>query len=74
MHLHRLFLLPMITIYVIESIAGKIRYTGMAADVQHRLKEHNSGKTDLQKGVCPGRLFIPDSNRIGLQQEHEKSV
>ena len=47
------FVLDMITVYVIESLSDSTWYTGMAINAIARLKEHNSGKNRFTKGHLP---------------------
>jgi predicted GIY-YIG superfamily endonuclease len=58
----------MITVYVLLSLEDGATYVGMASDASKRLKEHNHGKNRYTKGTYPGKLFIPNTTLIGLQQ------
>jgi putative endonuclease len=50
----------MIAVYVIESIADKTWYTGMAKDAVARLKEHNAGKNRFTKGHRPWKIIYTE--------------
>jgi len=50
----------MITVYVIESLKDQIWYTGMAKDVNRRLKDHNSGKNRFTKGHIPWKIVYTE--------------
>ncbi|MCU0334622.1 MAG: GIY-YIG nuclease family protein [Chitinophagaceae bacterium] len=52
----------MVTVYVIESEKDGIRYTGMALDTLHRLKEHNAGKSRFTKGYRPWRIIYTEQH------------
>jgi predicted GIY-YIG superfamily endonuclease len=50
----------MITIYIIQSEIDGTYYTGMASDVEKRLKEHNSGKSKYTKSKKPWKLVYQE--------------
>jgi putative endonuclease len=52
----------MVTVYVIESLTDKTRYTGMALDAQKRLAEHNAGKNRFTKGHRPWKLIYTEAH------------
>ena len=52
------FLIHMITVYVIESLKDATWYTGMAMDAASRLKEHNAGKNRFTKGHIPWKIIF----------------
>ena len=44
-------------VYMIRSLKSGVIYVGMAKDVEHRLDEHNSGKSKFTKGHFPFELI-----------------
>ncbi|MCC6372622.1 MAG: GIY-YIG nuclease family protein [Bacteroidia bacterium] len=49
----------MFFVYIIVSEINGLRfYVGMTANIDTRLKEHNSGKTKSTKGYIPWSLFF----------------
>ena len=44
---------------IVSEVDGRI-YVGMATDPEHRLTEHNKGKTFSTKGFVPWRLFYKE--------------
>ena len=48
----------MFFVYVIRSAVDKRFYVGLCADLERRLKEHNSGKTFSTKAYRPWKLFF----------------
>ena len=50
----------MVMVYVIESIADRIHYTGIALDAEKRLAEHNAGKNRFTKGHRPWKLLYSE--------------
>ncbi len=51
----------MIHVYVLKSLNNWRFYVGMTANVEKRLKEHNSGFTKSTKGYLPWDLFFFES-------------
>ena len=47
-------------VYVIRSRVNGRFYVGMTADVDKRLKEHNSGRTKSTKGYLPWTLVFKE--------------
>ena len=47
-------------VYVIESLADGTWYTGIALNVDNRLKEHNSGKNRFTKGHRPWKIIYTE--------------
>ncbi len=68
----------MITVYVIESLADKTWYTGMAMDAEHRLAEHNQGKNRFTKGHMPWKIIYsevhPDWAQARVREKYLKSA
>ncbi|MDP4664501.1 MAG: GIY-YIG nuclease family protein [Salibacteraceae bacterium] len=57
-------------VYAIKSqVDGRI-YVGMTADIEKRLKEHNSGKTKSTKGFIPWKLIYQE--QIGVRSDARK--
>ena len=50
-----------IKVYVLKSKSSGIYYVGMSKDVNHRLKEHNAGKTKFTKGLRPWEIIHTES-------------
>jgi predicted GIY-YIG superfamily endonuclease len=50
----------MIVIYIIQSEIDGTYYTGMASDLEKRLKEHNSGKSKYTKSKKPWKLVYQE--------------
>ena len=50
----------MITIYVLESLIDTTWYTGIAKNVESRLKEHNAGKNRFTKGHRPWKIIYTE--------------
>lgn len=51
----------MVFVYVIESISDKTWYTGMALNVEARLKEQNHGKNRFTKGHMPWKIIYTET-------------
>ena len=51
----------MVSVYVIESMKDKTWYTGIALEVNKRLREHNSGKNRFTKGHLPWRIIYTEA-------------
>jgi putative endonuclease len=68
----------MILVYVIESLLDQTWYTGMAKDVNNRLKEHNSGKNRFTKGHRPWKIIFteihPDWEAARKKEKYLKSA
>ena len=61
-------------VYVLRSdIDGRL-YKGHANDVAKRLKEHNAGKLNLQKDICPGDQFTLKLLKQNRKQFFVKSI
>jgi len=52
----------MVTVYVIESLKDGTWYTGMALNVEARLKEHNAGKNKFTKGHRPWKIIYTEQH------------
>jgi predicted GIY-YIG superfamily endonuclease len=50
----------MITVYVLKSLAKEIYYTGMTADIDNRLKEHNAGKSKFTSAFTPWEIIYTE--------------
>ena len=50
----------MFFVYAIQSTIAKRIYVGMSSDVEGRVLEHNSGKTQSTKGYKPWTLFYKE--------------
>ena len=48
-------------VYVLKSVDHYRFYVGMTADIERRIKEHNSGKTKSTKGYRPWELVFKES-------------
>src|SRR5215470_8423131 len=57
-----LFFRYMVTVYVIESFKDGIWYTGIAANAEARLKEHNVGKNRFTKGHKPWNIIYAEQH------------
>jgi len=68
----------MVTVYVIESLTDQTWYTGMAKDVNARLKEHNNGKNRFTKGHLPWQIIYtevhPDWESGRIREKYFKSA
>lgn len=68
----------MIKVYVIESLSDQTWYTGMAIDVNNRLKEHNVGKNRFTKGHRPWKIIyqneFPDWVTARVHEKYLKSA
>jgi len=49
-------------VYVIESLTDKTWYTGIALNVENRLKEHNAGKNRFTKGHRPWKIIYSETH------------
>ena len=49
-------------VYVIESLTDKTCYTGIALNVETRLKEHNAGKNGFTKGHRPWKIIYSETH------------
>ena len=49
-------------VYVIESLTDKTWYTGIALNVETRLKEHNAGKNRFTKGHRPWKIIYSETH------------
>jgi len=47
-------------VYVIESLIDKTWYTGIALNIDNRLKEHNLGKNRFTKGHRPWKIIYSE--------------
>ena len=67
----------MVTVYVIESMADKIWYTGIALDAR-RLTEHNNGRSRFSSGHRPWKLIYteqqPDWTAARAREKYLKSA
>lgn len=62
-----------IYVYALKSLKDDRIYVGMTADVNKRLKEHNSGKTKSTKGFLPWILIFTEvCNDRQQAREREK--
>ena len=61
-------------VYVLVSRArGALRfYTGISADVQKRLTEHNAGYTFSTKGYRPWELFFSEKYATRMEARHRE--
>ena len=50
----------LIFVYAIKSLKDGRIYVGMSADIDRRLKEHNSGKSRSTKGYRPWELIYAE--------------
>jgi putative endonuclease len=50
----------MFYVYIIRSLSKNILYTGMATDIQLRLKEHNQGKSKFTSAYIPWELVYSE--------------
>jgi putative endonuclease len=59
----------MYTVYAIRSELDRRIYVGFTADLDRRLKEHNSGKNPSTKGYMPWRLIYEEiqETRLGAR-------
>jgi len=48
------------TVYALRSLVDNRIYVGFTSDLERRLKEHNSGKTQSTKGCRPWKLFFTE--------------
>ena len=48
------------TVYALRSLVDNRIYVGFTSDLERRLKEHNSGKTQSTKGCRPWELFFTE--------------
>ncbi|MBF6610567.1 MAG: GIY-YIG nuclease family protein [Chryseobacterium sp.] len=62
----------MITVYVLKSLKDNARYTGMAKDLERRLKEHNSGKNRFTKGHIPWEIVYIETHDWKTARKREK--
>ncbi len=61
------------TVYVLKSINFDRYYTGMTADLERRLAEHNSGKTKSTKAYKPWKIVYKESfSSRSEARAHEK--
>ena len=60
-------------VYAIKSAKDGRIYVGMCADIEVRLKEHNSGKTKSTKGFKPWKLIYNEEaiNRIEARKREK---
>ena len=65
-------------VYVIESLVDQTWYTGIALDVERRLKEHNVGKNRFTKGHRPWKIIFtethPDWESARKREKYLKSA
>ena len=47
-------------VYILKSLSSAIHYTGIAKDVELRLKDHNRGKSRFTKGHMPWELIYQE--------------
>jgi predicted GIY-YIG superfamily endonuclease len=60
-------------LYILESEKDGIHYIGISEDVNHRLKEHNSGKNHFTKGHRPWRiLYTEEFSTASEARQREK--
>src|SRR5687767_2065849 len=68
----------MVTVYVIESLKDGTWYTGMALNVDARLKEHNQGKNRFTKGHLPWKIIYtenhPDWSSARVREKYLKTA
>jgi predicted GIY-YIG superfamily endonuclease len=68
----------MIGVYVIKCSTSNKNYTGMAEDVNARLKEHNAGKSKFTSGYGPWKLIYteeyPDRESARKREKYLKSA
>ena len=50
----------MVFVYVIQSLTDKTWYTGIALNIENRLKEHNAGKNRFTKGHRPWKIIYSE--------------
>jgi len=62
----RFFLLNGICI-CFESLTDKTWYTGVALNVENRLKEHNAGKNRFTKGHRPWKIIYSETHSNWLE-------
>ena len=60
-------------VYAIQSLKDRRIYVGLSADVEKRVRQHNSGKSKSTKGYVPWRLIYQEelTSRL-LAREREK--
>ena len=67
----------MMFVYVLRSEQDGRLYVGMSADVEKRLREHNSGRTKSTKGYRPWNLVdkeaFPDRETARKREKYLKS-
>jgi putative endonuclease len=70
------FFMPFV--YVIDSLADKTSYTGIALNYNNRLKEHNNGKNRFTKGHMPWKIIYteehPDWQSARTREKYLKSA
>ena len=68
----------MVIVYVIESLKDGTWYTGMALNVDARLKEHNQGKNRFTKGHLPWKIIYtenhPDWSSARVREKYLKTA
>lgn len=65
----------MFFVYIIVSdIKGLRFYVGLTANLENRLKEHNSGKTKSTKGYIPWSLFFTKHLKPARKLGSAKSI
>ncbi len=47
-------------VYILKSLSSDSFYTGMAKNVEERLKEHNRGKSKFTKGHIPWEVVYEE--------------
>jgi putative endonuclease len=57
-------------VYLLESEIDGIWYVGLSANVEQRLKQHNSGKSKFTKGHIPWKLLYKE--KVGALDEARK--
>ena len=60
----------MYNVYAIQSLVDNRIYVGMSENVEHRVKEHNSGCVFSTKGYKPWKLVY--NEKVGTRQKTRK--
>ena len=67
--------MEMYYVYILESLKSKLHYTGIAKDVEVRLRDHNRGKSKFTKGHLPWKLvYIEGPYETAVARQREKEL
>ena len=61
-------------VYILKSEPSGLFYTGMAKDVEVRLKEHNRGKSKFTRGHMPWKLVYEEGPFEGKEARKREKV